>query len=77
MKNNSDEFHIGHCRIKVKVTAGTFSSFTTIQTVKSYYSGLIYVMKCVFVNLNKINPIYEYSNALVIWQPVAELFFHF
>ena len=37
-ENTSDEFNIGHCQIKVKVTARllNFSSFTTIQTVKSY-----------------------------------------
>ena len=39
-KNNSDKFVIVHCQIKVKVTVGlkTFSSFTTIQTDKSYNS---------------------------------------
>ena len=34
-ENSSDEFDIGHCPIKVKVTALNFSPFTAIQTVKS------------------------------------------
>ena len=39
-KNSSDEFDIGYCPIKVKVTALlNFSPFTTIQTLKSYISA--------------------------------------
>ena len=46
-ENSSDEFDIGHCPIKVKVTAWlwTFSPFTTIQTVRSYISALAQVRK--------------------------------
>ena len=42
-ENSSDEFEIELCLIKVKVTVGIqkFSSFTTIQTVRSYSSTLI------------------------------------
>ena len=41
-ENSSDEFDIGHCPIKVKVTAWlwNFSPFTTIQTVKAHISAL-------------------------------------
>ena len=38
--NSSDEFDIGHCPIKVKVTA-----FTTIQTVKAHILALAHVRK--------------------------------
>ena len=46
-KNSSDEFNIGHCPIKVKVTARleNISPFTTIQTVISYISALGHVRK--------------------------------
>ena len=37
--NSSDEFDIGHCPIKVKVT------FTTIQNVNAYISALSHVRK--------------------------------
>ena len=42
-ENSLDEFDIEHHRIKVKVTVGLqkFSPFTTIQTVRSYYSTLV------------------------------------
>ena len=59
-ENSSDEFDIGHCVIKVKVT--NFSPFTTIQTVKSYISALAHVRKLllsVFVNQIKIYMIYK------------------
>ena len=41
-ENSSDEFDIELRRINVKVTVGiqTFSSFTTIQTVRSYSSTI-------------------------------------
>ena len=41
-KSSSDEFNVGYCPIKVKVTTRllNFSSFTTIQTVKFYISAL-------------------------------------
>ena len=41
-ETGSAEFNIGHCPIKVKVTA---SPFTTIQTVKSHISALAHVRK--------------------------------
>ena len=46
-KNSSDEFDIGHCPIKVKVTAWlwNFSLFTTIPTVKAYISALAHTRK--------------------------------
>ena len=46
-ENSSDEFNIGHCPIKVKVTAWlwNFSPFTTIQTVKAHISALAHVRK--------------------------------
>ena len=42
-ENSLDEFDIGLCRIKAKVTVGVqkFSSFTTIQTVRPYISTLV------------------------------------
>ena len=42
-ENSSDEFDIELHRIKVKVTVGVqkFSTFTTIETVRSYSSGPI------------------------------------
>ena len=43
-ENSSDEFDIGHCPIKVKVTL-KFSPFTTIQTVKAHISALAQVRK--------------------------------
>ena len=41
-RNCSDEFDIGQCPMKVKITTrlSNFSPFTTIQTVKSYISAL-------------------------------------
>ena len=41
-ENSSEEFDIGHCPIKVKVTV---SPFTTIQTVKAHISALAHVRK--------------------------------
>ena len=38
-ENISDKFDNGHCRIKVKVTVGIFSSFITMQTIRSYNSS--------------------------------------
>ena len=37
-ENSWDEFNIGHCAIKVKVTVAVlkFSPFPKIQTIKSY-----------------------------------------
>ena len=48
-ENNSDEFDIEQCRIKVKVTVTlqTFSPFTTIQTVRSYNSTFAQARKIV------------------------------
>ena len=46
-ENISDKFDNGHCRIKVKVTVGLFSPFTTIQTIRSYNSTLIEARKLI------------------------------
>ena len=48
-KNNSENFDIGHYRIKVKVTAGiqTVFPFTTVQTVRSYNSTLVQARKLI------------------------------
>ena len=56
-ENSSDEFDIGHCLIKVKVTASlrNFSPFTTIQTVKAYISVLAHVTKLWLSILDAIN----------------------
>ena len=46
-ENNSEEFDIEDCRIKVKVTVSLqkFSTFTAIQTVRSHNSMIQHVMK--------------------------------
>ena len=44
-ENSLDEFDIGDCPIKVKVTARNFTPFTTIQTAKSCISALPQAMK--------------------------------
>ena len=47
--NGSDEFDIEHRRSKVKVTVGLqkLSTFTTIQTVRSYNSTLVQAKKLI------------------------------
>ena len=59
-ENNLDNFDIGHCPIKVKVTAGvqTVFPFTAIQTVKSYVSSLVQARKLIL-------SIYEHLNIIV------------
>ena len=64
-ENSSDEFDIGHYRIKVKVTAKvkTVSPFTTIQTFRSYNATLVLAIKLILsicVHLILIYKIYEY-----------------
>ena len=46
-ENSSDEFNIELHQIKVKVTVGLqkFSTFTTIQNVRSYNSTLVQARK--------------------------------
>ena len=46
-ENISDKSDNGHCQIKVKVTVGLFSPFTTIQTIRSYYSSLVEARKLI------------------------------
>ena len=63
-KNSSDEFDIELHRIKVKVTVGVqkFSSFTTIQTVRSYSSTLVQarnLILSIYLHLILIYKIYE------------------
>ena len=50
-ENSSEEFDVEHHRIKVKVTVGLqkFSPFTTLQTVRSYYSTLVQARKLIIV----------------------------
>ena len=67
-ENSLDEFDIEIHRIKVKVTVGLqkFSPFTTIQTVRSYYSTLVQDRKRIlsmYVHLIVIYKIYEYRHA--------------
>ena len=67
-ENSSDVFYIGHCPIKVKVTAGLqkFSPFTTIQTIRSYNSTLVQARNLIlsmYVHLIVIYKIYEYRHA--------------
>ena len=49
-EKSSDEFDIELHRIRVKVTEGVqkFSTFTTIQTVRSYNSTLVQARKLIF-----------------------------
>ena len=67
-ENSLDEFDIEIHPIKVKVTVGLqkFSPFTTIQTVRSYYSTLVQDRKRIlsmYVHLIVIYKIYEYRHA--------------
>ena len=43
--NSLEEFDIGHCAIKVKVTVSDFEIFLHLQTVRSYISALAHVRK--------------------------------
>ena len=65
-ENSSDEFEIGHCLIKVKVTARlrNFSPFTTLKSVKSSISALALDRKMKYVWLSVlIYTIYKYWQA--------------
>ena len=67
-ENSSDEFDIELHRIKVKVTVGVqkFSSFTTIQTVRSYSSTLVQAKNLIlniYLHLILIYKIYECRHA--------------
>ena len=77
-ENSSDEFDIGHCRIKVKVMARlwNFSPFTTIQTVKSYISALAQVRELwlsMSVNQIILYKIYKYRHTWMILQTVRDV----
>ena len=66
--NISDKFDIGHCQAKVKVTAQllNFSSFTTIQTIRSHNSTLAQARKLilsVYFYLILIYKFYKYYHA--------------
>ena len=60
-ENSLDEFDIEHHRIKVKVTVGfkNFSSFTTIQTVRTYNSTLVQARKLILSMQVHLNVIYK------------------
>ena len=67
-EDSSEEFDVELRHIKGKVTVDLqmFSSFTTIQTVKSYNSTLVQARKLtlsVYVHLILIYKIYEYRHA--------------
>ena len=67
-ENSSDEFDIGNCWTKVKVTAQLriFSPFTAIQTIKFHNSTLVQARNLIFsvyVYLILIYSIYEYRHA--------------
>ena len=67
-ENSSDEFDIELHRIKVKVTIGVqkFSTFTTIQTVRSYSSSLVQarnVILSIYLHLILIYKINECRHA--------------
>ena len=67
-ENISDEFDIGLCLTKVKVTARlrNFSPFTTMQTVRSHNSTLVQGRKPILsmhVHLIILHNIYEYRHA--------------
>ena len=67
-ENSSGEFDIEHHQIKVKVTEGLhkFSSFTKIQTVRSYNPTLVQARKLIlskYVHLIAIYKINEYHHA--------------
>ena len=67
-ENSSDDFAIELRRIKVKVAVGVpkFSTFTTIQTVRSYNSTLVQARNLIFrmyVHLILIYKIYECRHA--------------
>ena len=70
-ENSSDEFDIELCWIKVKVTVGVqkFSTFTTIQTVRSYSSTLVQARNLIlsmYLHLILIYKIYECRHTRMI-----------
>ena len=67
-ENSSDEFNIGNCRTKAKVTARlrNFSPFTATQTIKSHNSTLVQARNLVlsmYDHMILIYKIYEYRHA--------------
>ena len=60
------EHDVENCRVNLKVTVNLFSSFTAIQTVRSYNSTLTQARKLIlsmYVQLILIYKIYEYHHA--------------
>ena len=66
--NSSNELNIELCRIKVKVTVGLqkFSSFTTIQTVRSCNSTLVQTRKLILSMYVHMILIYKFFNIVTL-----------
>ena len=65
-ENSSDEFDIELHRVKVTVDVKKFSTFTTIQTVRSYSSHLVQarnLILSIYLHLILIYKIYECRHA--------------